>query len=99
MPLEVIPQAFDLAELVVPTTGRSRSVVMVHTTGCTFAEVRPLLAWIALSRTHGVIVLVEVRIRVGGVDHVLVVDHYADAATTVLLLLARILERHGKVED
>lgn len=39
---------------------------------------------------RGIIVLVAVRVRVGGVDHIFVVYHYADGATAGVLLQARV---------
>lgn len=87
--LEMIPEAFDLAELVVPTAGRTGPIVVVAQ--ATPARWRPPRVDAPRTVTW-VLVVLAVRVRIVGMDHVVVVDHYADGATAGVLLLARILE-------
>lgn len=90
VPLEVVPQALDLAKLVVATVGRTRTVVVVTTPRRTTT---PALAGRsnAAAASLDVVVVVAVRVvkvRVGvvRVDHAVVVDHDADGASAGMLL-------------
>lgn len=87
---KVVPEAFDLAELVVPTAGRIGPTVVVPQ--ATPTRWRPTRVSSIGAPVARVVVVVKVRVRIVGMDHVVVVDHYADGAAAGVLLLARILE-------
>lgn len=86
MALEMVPQAFDLTELVVATAGRAGPIVVMRALGSSAITTTWTTSGTTATLAHGVIVLVKVRVRVGAVNHILVVDHDADGAAAVVLL-------------
>lgn len=89
VPLEVVPQALDLAELVMATVGRTRTVVVVTTPRRTTTPAlagRSNAAAASLDVVMVAVRVVKVRVGVVRVDHAVVVDHDADGASAGMLL-------------